>query len=247
MDPNTVLATVTNYGYLLYTRNMLKSLEPYGLDKSMMILCLDRKGSHILRKLGYSVTCADEELSTFCPWNTKNYDKICYLKLKWIHTILSQQKNMVLIDGDIVFQKNPMEDITLWHKEPRVEVWIQNDGTSNSDHRNLCTGYMFLQSNEKMITLYDCAEESDKYKACALKNNDQTYFNQFVKPHCVTKALSLERYPNGAVFYQNSESVKQSAILVHFNWVKGHQKMAKMKEHKMWLLTEEEEEAISDA
>lgn len=242
MEIHTVLATVTNYGYLLYTRNMLKSLEPFGLDKSVMILCLDQKGTHILRKMGYSVTCADEELSKFCPWNTKGYDKICYLKLKWIHTILSQQKNMVLIDGDIVFRKNPMEDITLWHRKPQVEVWIQNDGISNLDHRNLCTGYMFIRSSEKMISLYDCKEESEKYKSCALKNNDQTYFNQFVKPYCVTEALSLEQYPNGAVFYQNSESVKQSAVLIHFNWVMGHQKMAKMKEHKMWLLTEEEED-----
>jgi hypothetical protein len=31
--------------------------------------------------------------------------------------------------------------------------------------------------------------------------------------------------------------------MVHFNWVQGHLKMAKMKEHKMWLLTPEEEEA----
>jgi hypothetical protein len=247
MDPNTVLATVTNYGYLLYTRNMLKSLEPFGLDKSIMILCLDQRGAYILRKLGYSVTCADEELAQFCPWNTKGYDKICYLKLKWVHTILSQQKNILLIDGDIVFRKNPLEDLTRWHQEPKVEVWIQNDGMFDVDNKNLCTGYIFLRSNKKMIALYDCAEGGEKYKACALKNNDQTYFNQFVKPHCITKALSLEQYPNGAVFYQNSENLKNSAVLVHFNWVKGHQKMAKMKEHKMWLLTEEEEEAISDA
>jgi len=30
-------------------------------------------------------------------------------------------------------------------------------------------------------------------------------------------------------------------VLVHFNWIKGHLKMAKMKEHKMWLLDPEEE------
>jgi hypothetical protein len=32
--------------------------------------------------------------------------------------------------------------------------------------------------------------------------------------------------------------------MVHFNWIHGHLKMAKMKEHKMWLLTSDEEEAI---
>jgi hypothetical protein len=240
MDPHTVLASITNYGYLLYTLNMLKSLKPFGLDKTIMIICLDQKGTQILRRLGYSVIYADEELPNFCAWNTSGYDKICYLKLKWIHTILSQQKNILLIDGDIVFRKNPLDDLTRWHQEPTVEAWIQNDGNSDSDVRNLCTGYIFLRSNEKMIALYDCAEGGEKYRACAFNNNDQTYFNHFVKPHCITKALPLEQYPNGDVFYQNSENLKNSAVLVHFNWVKGHQKMEKMKEHKMWLLTEEE-------
>jgi hypothetical protein len=46
------------------------------------------------------------------------------------------------------------------------------------------------------------------------------------------------------MFYDNTQSLKESAIIVHFNWVKGHLKMAKIKEHKMWLLTPEEEEQI---
>ena len=57
-------------------------------------------------------------------------------------------------------------------------------------------------------------------------------------------ALPLEKYPNGKMFYDNTDRVKDSCILVHFNWIKGHLKMAKIKEHKMWLLTEEEEEVV---
>jgi hypothetical protein len=46
------------------------------------------------------------------------------------------------------------------------------------------------------------------------------------------------------MFYDNTEKIQNLAVLVHFNWVQGHLKMAKMKEHKMWLLTPEEEEVI---
>ena len=35
---NTVLTTLTNHGYLLYTLNMLKSLRPFGLDKKILIV-----------------------------------------------------------------------------------------------------------------------------------------------------------------------------------------------------------------
>jgi hypothetical protein len=55
-------------------------------------------------------------------------------------------------------------------------------------------------------------------------------------------ALPLERYPNGKMFYEHVDQLKETAVLVHFNWVQGHLKMAKMKEHQMWLLTPEEEE-----
>ena len=40
------------------------------------------------------------------------------------------------------------------------------------------------------------------------------------------------------MFYENPTL---DPVLVHFNWVVGHVKMAKMKEHNMWLLTDEEE------
>ena len=53
-DNNSVITTVTNYGYLLYTLNMLKSLKPFNLDKKILVVCIDKKGANILRKLGYN-------------------------------------------------------------------------------------------------------------------------------------------------------------------------------------------------
>jgi len=243
-DGKTIMTTMTNHGYLLYTLNMLKSLKPYGLDKKLFIVCIDKKGASILEEKGYRVFCIeDAALGTFCPWNTKGYDKICYLKLELIYRVLSLNKNIVLVDGDIVFQKDPLEDIRTWMKE-KGDVWIQNDAQHNENTTNMCTGYMYVKSTNSMIALYDCVSEAGqkKYSTCAMDNNDQSYFNNFVKPFCSMNALSLEKYPNGKMFYEHTKAVKDSAVLVHFNWIKGHLKMAKMKEHKMWLLTEEEED-----
>ncbi len=248
-DGKTVMATMTNYGYLLYTLNMLKSLKPFGLDKKVLLVCIDKKGANILRKLGYSVVCIDDvstqDLSRFSPWNTKGYDKICYLKLEMIYRIISLNKNILLVDGDIVFLKDPISDIKWWSEEDYLDVHIQNDSLENNNLTNLCTGYMLIKSNNKMIKLYDCVSEEGKrkYLECAFDNNDQSYFNKFVKPYCTFQALTLMKYPNGNAFY-NNPSRKETAVLIHFNWVHGHIKMAKMKEHKMWLLTPEEEEII---
>jgi hypothetical protein len=245
-DNKTLITTVTNYGYLLYTLNMLKSLKPYGLDKKILVVCIDKKGANILRKLGYNVYCIDDgNLGKFSPWNTKGYDRICYLKLELIYRILSLDKNVLLVDGDLVFLKNPLDDINKWLQETSIDVHIQNDSLEDTNDNNMCTGYMLIKSNEKMIKLYDCVSESGKkkYLDCAFDNNDQTYFNKFVKPYCTFQALTLMKYPNGLAFY-NELAEKTTAILIHFNWVHGHIKMAKMKEYKMWILTPEEEEEI---
>lgn len=245
-DGKTVITTVTNYGYLLYTLNMLKSLRPFGLDKKILLVSIDKKGANVLRQLGYNVFCIDDqELGKFSPWNTKGYDKICYLKLELIYRVLSLNKNILLIDGDLVFLRNPEDDIKWWLQETHIDVHIQNDSLENTNKTNMCTGYMLIKSNEKMIKLYDCVSDQGrkKYLECAFDNNDQSYFNKFVKPYCTFQALTLMKYPNGQAFY-NQPSRKETAVLIHFNWVHGHIKMAKMKEYKMWLLTPEEEEQI---
>ncbi len=245
-DGKTVMTTMTNSGYILYTLNMLKSLKQFGLDKKVFLVSIDKKGADILRKLGYNAYCIDDnQLGKFSPWNTKGYDKICFLKLELIYSILSLNKNVVLTDGDIVFLQNPLEDIQLWNKDIKIDVHIQNDSTEDNNLKNMCTGYMLIKTSKQMIKLYDCVSEEGKkkYLECAFDNNDQSYFNKFVKPYCTFQALQLIKYPNGNVFYKDV-SLKDSATLVHFNWVHGHIKMAKIKEHKLWLLTPEEEEEI---
>ena len=237
-----VITTITNYGYILYTLNMLKSLKQFGLDKNVFIVVMDEKCATILKREGYQVFCINQKsLAKFCPWNVKGYDKICYYKLELIYNVLLN-KNVLLIDGDIVFLKNPIDDIITWSNENH-DIWIQNDTTDDKNMTNMCTGYMFVKTSKKMCELYDCVSEEgyQKYLKCAFDNNDQTYFNKYVKPKCSMNALTLKKYPNGNVFYRISEEIYDSIVMVHFNWVIGHLKMAKMKEHKLWLLTEEEE------
>ena len=39
-DGKTIITTITNYGYLLYTLNMLKSLKQFNLDRKIFIVCM---------------------------------------------------------------------------------------------------------------------------------------------------------------------------------------------------------------
>jgi hypothetical protein len=239
----TVWTTVTNYGYRLYTLNMLKSLASFDLDRSVLILCLDEKSANWFMKKGYHVVTANDTHERFCAWNTKGYDRICYLKLEWIFRILSLNMNILLIDGDIVFRKNPNNDLQKWEMDDQFDGRIQNDSQDDRNTDNLCTGYIFIRSNPKTIQLYDCVSDAgkQKYETCAFDNNDQTYFNKFVKPFSRFQPLLLEQYPNGKMYYENTDRIDKTAIMVHFNWVHGHIKMVNMKRYKMWILAPEEE------
>ena len=93
----------------------------------------------------------------------------------------SLDKNILLVDGDIVFLKDPMNEIEEWCRDKIYDVWIQNDSQRNGDNTNMCTGYLFIKSKPHLIELYDCISEKGqkKYSECVFDNNDQSYFNKF--------------------------------------------------------------------
>ena len=245
----TIMVTLTNSGYLLYTLNLLKSLQPFGLDKKILIICMDTPVAETLQQRGYHAHSENQEsLSRFCPWNTKGYDEICYMKLRVIHKLLSMGKNVLLVDGDVVFRKNPLEDLKrLQASNPSdpsaYDVYVQNDAQRDQDTTNLCTGYMWIRATPVTLQAYDCVspEGQERYRRCAFDNNDQTYFNKYAKPVTRVYALPLEDYPNGKMYLENKAKIHHQCVLVHFNWLKGHEKLVTMKRHGMWLLTAEEE------
>ena len=79
-DNKSIIITITNYGYLLYTLNMLKSLKQFDLDKKVFIITIDTKSDNILKKLGYTTYCLkNNDLAKFKAWNQQGYDIICYI------------------------------------------------------------------------------------------------------------------------------------------------------------------------
>lgn len=245
---STIFLTLTNYGYILYTLNMLKSLKQWNLDRSILIICLDVKSYNILQRLGYKVYYInDSTMSNFYAYNTPGYEKVCYIKMCIWYYYLEHGIDILYADGDIVFMKNPMSNIeSISKKHETTELFIQNDSMIDQNMDNLCTGFLLIRSTQNTINLFNCISEDgiQKYNECAFKNNDQSFVNIFIKPYVSYIALPLEMYPNGQYFYQHHVEIEHSAVLVHFNWIKGHNKMIKMREHQLWLLTEEDEEMI---
>ena len=239
--PTTVLATITNHGYTMYTLNLLKSLAPFGLDKHVLMCCLDSKAAAFFREHGYPAVDLGTEMDAFCAWNVGSYDRICYMKMQVQHAVMCRGKNILMIDGDIVFLKDPMPHLTAWEADVATEVYVQNDAQSDDEHKNFCAGFMFVRATDNMRRLFDTEtpEGQERYRRCAFDNNDQMYFNDFIKPHASVKPLPLRAYPNGKMFMEYMDGAGPETVLVHYNWLMGHQKVARMKQYRMWLVEDE--------
>lgn len=245
IDNTFIFTAVLNRGYLMYTMNMLKSLQPWGLDKKILLICLDIDSYDFLLKRKYNAVCINTHIKDFLSFNSgTKYLTICFFKWFAISKLLDLGHNVLYTDGDIVFRKDPLPHVREF-TEP-VDIWIQNDaGVESEGAGNLCTGYFYVKSNETTRYLF-CLETDEQKQRFFSDSGDQAYFNMYMKEHLQFKTLPLRMYPNGKCFFHFKNSLLPICILVHFNWVLGHEKMAKMREHEMWLLTEDEEDEFSN-
>jgi hypothetical protein len=236
-DNKTIMFTITNGGYLDYTKNMLKSLNKYGLDRKMLIVCLDESSNQYFKDNNYFTLFLNLNLKEFSHFGTENFSKCCYVKLMIIYKIISMNYNAFYTDGDIYFMKNPIEELVKL-KEESNDMLIQNDGIRDDDYSNLCAGFLYVKTNDvtKKYFNIENTEFIAAYNQCMKHNNDQTYINTCIKPYLNTKLFPLNKFPNGNYFYNFSDKIMDSIVMVHFNWVVGHEKKERMKKYNMWLV-----------
>ena len=97
------------------------------------------------------------------------------------------------------------------------------------DGRMLCTGFAIIRSTPLTIKVFS-KRFLDKHYNCA---HDQLYVNA-LRPYLNHRYLNSDDFPNGEYFYTHNKECKPA--LIHFNWVVGHRKKAKMKSFGKWYV-----------
>lgn len=226
------LITLTNSGYIDYTLNCLKSLELVGFENPLHCYVLGNEGHNILQSRGYksillkSHNDADTKFNQFREGNWHNVTK---RKFEIIYNELMKNEFVCFTDGDIVFLDKNFLNYCFNYIQDKDMV-IQNDTLSNTDHTNLCSGFMLIKSNKKTLELFNPTNVEKDVKSGW---DDQIYINK-IKSKLNYKLLPLELFPNGNYYYKNHQKLKP--MLVHFNWVKGHIKKENMLKYKKWYL-----------
>jgi hypothetical protein len=195
------------------------SLEKIGI-KEVKTYSIGKKSFNAIQDFGFKATLIDDELNTgFQYFRQGNWAAITFKKFEIIYENLLENDFVCFTDGDIVFKKEGVLD---YCKEAigDCDLLIQNDCEDDSDDSELCSGFMFIKSNEATIDFFNPITVKEN-SSMEIGWGDQVYVNKF-KERIAYKKLPLSLFPNGQYFYKNHSEL--DPYIIHFNWVGGYSK-----------------------
>lgn len=224
---NISFITLTNTGYVDYTLNCLKSLKNIGMKTPLKSYCIGEEGYSILKNT--NCLCEyindDPDASAFQEFRTNNWSNITYYKFEIIYNNLLNNEYVCITDGDIVYENNTIFDYLL-------DNMGDNDLLCQSDDNDICSGFMFIKSNENTRLLFN--PTNVKHYKNIKGWDDQIYIN-LIKYKFKFKKLPLCLFPTGKYYFVYHKNIKP--YLIHFNWTTGHEKRIKMVEYNKWYIS----------
>ena len=231
--PELNFITFTNAGYVDYTENLLASNKSNNANADIKVYTLDESSFSYFSKIHDNVELFEKEdfANNYFSQADENFGNLMLVKFELIYRELLKKDNVVYVDGDIVFKKDFVNDLSKF--SPNVDIVFQNDLRPSKPNREwVCAGFMYIKSNETTQEFFKPTKKLVK-KFTKYKTHDQSYINKNRKKFSYS-ILPLDQYPNGAHYYQYYESLKPS--LIHFNYVRGDKKLELMREHREWYI-----------
>jgi len=225
--------TFTNKGYVDYTKNLLLSNKLNNSEADIKVYCLDDSSFNIFSEIHKNVELFKKEdfADKYFSQADENFGNLMLVKFELIYRELLQNENAIYVDGDIVFKKNFLNYLKNYSKDS--DIIFQNDLRPSKPNREwVCAGFMYIKSNETTKEFFKPTKKLIR-KFTKYKTHDQSYINKNRKKFKYT-ILPLDDFPNGAHFYEYSKSL--DPYIIHFNYVRGDEKLNLMKKHGEWYL-----------
>lgn len=226
--------TLTNNGYLDFTKNLIKSLKDSKVHQTLECYCLDQECYDKLKEISNTNPCVkahlisgQEKHKAFHKYRQGNWHEVVINKFKIIYENLLRHKYVLITDGDIVFEKGNKVFEFLNKVKDDYEMVIQEDWGFNC----CCSGFMMFRATENMLKILNPMNVTIKKGS-----GDQNVINNNLKNMKYMK-LPIELFPNGKYFYNhNKENGKQKKdpYMIHFNCVVGMEKKTRMIKYNKW-------------
>lgn len=239
------IITLTNDGYMNLTENLLISMTKLGIEKMLKIYCIGRKSYDYFKNKYYfneveQIDTNEDYLNNWVEYKAaqskdtigkEQWASITSYKIYAIHNELISDNDVIFIDGDIVFEKDPF-NYMLDCLEPDTELLVQNDH-QDAENPNMCTGFFWMKSNKNTINITNFETITKNINSF---QNDQQYIRRFSK-HIKHKYLDLGKFPNGKYYRENHNNIEP--YIIHFNYDVSNHKIKRMKQFKKWYLDDE--------
>tara|TARA_Y100001963_G_C6683836_1_gene401190 strand:+ start:43 stop:813 length:771 start_codon:yes stop_codon:yes gene_type:complete len=240
--------------FLLYTNdgasdmclNCVYSLKKLGIDDEQILLyTADSASKDKLESYGLNVhSIGAETHENYQDWNTKGFHKVVHYKIKSIIDAL-QTSNVFYLDTDNVIFKNPLDFVSKVIESDSIDIMIQDDSDLGGRWKSLCTGVVYIRSNEKTLKFYDeCMKLHAKNIENGQSTGDQASFNEIYArrgsieglQELTLGVLPMQYFPNGQAYFDNDIG-KDEKYLVHNNYISGvESKIKRFITHDMWHL-----------
>jgi hypothetical protein len=233
--PNTVMFTVATAGYVPFVLNLDASLRRIGLGNQLLAYTSDSRVQRRLEKRGVrSIAYTAKRYPCWSDYGTPAFARIVAYKYEVASHILATGRNVLFVDGDIVFLRNPAAYLRHVVDQTSAPLIMQFESPKNVYN----TGFWFAKPEPVVFRLFADIQNSllvTKQFKC-----DQKSFNESIRAtKNIVDALDPQLFACGNQFLDNiSEKCAgfiarssntfnvELAYLLHFNYIVGRTEKA---------------------
>ena len=224
----TIMLSVNN-GYKDFFLNWLAAYRKADLDYPIIVIAEDHDLVKYMDKYKTNkMRIIESELphiNNTVIFGSKQFNELSVRRHTYILKELEDGSDIVFSDTDTVWLKNPVPYFT-----GNYDIWMQLDKEGY-----FCPGLMAIKSSETTISFF----KNLTHGLSLTSQADQPYINNIIGNSDVrVAALPVYEFPSGRQYFGQFSSVNRSkAVVVHNNWIKGHEaKFSRFLKFNLWFL-----------
>lgn len=215
-DYNSIeFITLSESKYIHYTLNCIQSLKNINVHPPLKVFSTSSDAYSRLKSNYHLCELINDD-------NTINSQSTI------IYNHLLHNKYVCITNGFTVYENTRVFDYLL-DKIQDNDLLIQSSGIYDND---LCSGFMFIQSNDNTISLFN-PENVKKYMN-TYDCDIQVYINT-IKHKLKYKKLPLQLFPTGTYYYQYHNNIQP--YMIHFNGIIDNEPKSIMEKFDKWYVS----------
>ena len=229
--------TFINEGYFDFLHNYIINLKKINIHWKLLVVCVDKGASRLCTKNNIDhVLYNIGTVTTKSIFGTPNFRKIAIKKIDCISLVLKNLniKKLIYTDTDITVYKDFIPYLKSLENDKDIYFQADSNNLVTTTHNtNRCSGFMFMKNSDAIHELFN---NNEIYDILIPHDNstDQRYINN--KLHLVDNItvgqLPRHLFPNGVL----ANNDLPDKFIFHYNFMKGDDKIKKMKLHERWFL-----------